>query len=102
VPDIRESPSFKLIELLEARGARVSYHDPYVPVIPATREHAALKGRKSAPLSLEDVSAYDAVLVSTDHSVIDYQMLAQSARLIIDTRNAFGQRGLAGPHIIKA
>lgn len=102
VPDIRESPSFKLIELLEVRGAKVAYHDPYVPVIPATREHAALKGRKSAPLSLADISAYDAVLISTDHSAIDYQMLAQSARLIVDTRNAFGQRGLAGPHIIKA
>ena len=47
VDDMRESPSLKLIELLEARGATVDYHDPYIPVIPKTREHAELAGRRS-------------------------------------------------------
>jgi UDP-N-acetyl-D-glucosamine dehydrogenase len=102
VPDIRESPSFKLIELLEARGSEVAYHDPHVPEIPATREHARLKGRKSVPLSDETLAACDAVLIATDHSAIDYERLNGKARLIVDTRNAMGRRGLTGSHIVKA
>ena len=102
VPDIRESPSFKLIELLEERGSKVAYHDPHVPEIPATREHAALKGRKSQELSDTTLGAYDAVLISTDHSAVDYEALGRSARLIVDTRNALGRRGLTGAHIVKA
>ena len=102
VPDIRESPSFKLIELLEARGSEVAYHDPHVPEIPATREHAALKGRKSVPLSDETLGACDAVLIATDHSAIDYDALNRKARLIVDTRNAMGRRGFSGDHIVKA
>jgi UDP-N-acetyl-D-glucosamine dehydrogenase len=102
VPDIRESPSFKLIELLEARGSEVAYHDPHVPEIPATREHAALKGRKSVPLTDETLNACDAVLIATDHSSIDYDVLNRKARLIVDTRNAMGRRGFTGAHIVKA
>jgi UDP-N-acetyl-D-glucosamine dehydrogenase len=102
VPDIRESPSFKLIELLEERGSKVAYHDPHVPEIPVTREHAALKGRKSEELSEKMLGTYDAVLISTDHSAIDYEALSRSARLIVDTRNALGRRGFTGAHIVKA
>ncbi len=102
VPDIRESPSFRLIELLEERGAKVSFHDPYVPMIPQTREHAALKGRKSVELSKGTLTAYDAVLISTDHSSLDYGLISRSAKLIIDTRNAMARRGLSGDHIVKA
>src|SRR5439155_2083289 len=50
IDDTRESPSFKLIELLEQRGASCDVHDPYVPVIPSTREHPALAGRRSVPV----------------------------------------------------
>lgn len=92
----------KLIELLEARGAKVSYHDPHVPEIPATREHAALQGRRSEALSETALGAFDAVLIATDHSAIDYEVLSRAARLIVDTRNAMGRRGLAGDHIVKA
>jgi UDP-N-acetyl-D-glucosamine dehydrogenase len=102
VPDIRESPSFKLIELLEARGSKVAYHDPHVPEIPATREHAPLKGRRSVALSDETLAACDAVLIATDHSAIDYETLSGKAKLIVDTRNAMGRRGLTGAHIVKA
>lgn len=102
VPDVRESPSFKLIELIEQRGASVAYHDPHVPEIPPTREHAALKGRKSVELSEVTLANNDAVLISTDHSAVDYELLSRSAKLIIDTRNAMGRRGLLGNHIVKA
>jgi len=102
VPDIRESPSFKLIELLEERGSKVAFHDPHVPVIPPTREHASLKGRKSVELSAATLAAFDAVLISTDHTAIDYELLNRSAKLIVDTRNALGRRGFRGEHIVKA
>jgi UDP-N-acetyl-D-glucosamine dehydrogenase len=102
VPDIRESPSFKLIELLEERGSKVAFHDPHVPVIPPTREYARLKGRKSVELSAATLAAFDAVLISTDHTAIDYELIHRSARLIVDTRNALGRRGFTGEHIVKA
>ncbi len=102
VSDIRESPSFALIELLEKRGARVDFHDPHVSEIPMTREHADLAGRMSVDLTAESLAGYNAVLVSTDHDAVDYQLVAAHARLIVDTRNAFAKRGLDGGHIAKA
>lgn len=102
VPDIRESPSLKLIELIEARGGKASYHDPHVVQIPATREYGHLKGRESVDLSPEAVAGYDAVLISTDHDAVDYAMLGARAALIVDTRNAFGRRGIVGEKVVKA
>ena len=104
VADVRESPSFKLMELLEKRGAAVSFHDPHVPVIPPTREHAAFTGRRSAPLTRETILDYDAVLIATDHDDVDYALIAGNGErpVVVDTRNAFGRRGLAGPNIVKA
>ena len=88
IDDMRESPSLVLTELLEAEGANVVYHDALVPVIPDTREHGELAGRKSVDLTPKLISQVDAVLVSTNHDGVDYQLLADNARLIIDTRNA--------------
>ncbi|NNJ73705.1 MAG: nucleotide sugar dehydrogenase, partial [Anderseniella sp.] len=102
VPDIRESPSFALIELLEKRGSKVDFHDPHVAEIPVTREHSELAGRKSADLTAEAIAGYSAVLVSTDHDAIDYGLVADNARLVVDTRNAFARRGLYASHIVKA
>ena len=87
VDDMRESPSLVLTELLEAEGAEVTYHDPFVPIIPHTREHDELAGRESVDLTPETVSGFDIVLISTNHDGLDYQMLAEEAKLIIDTRN---------------
>ncbi|MFI5013600.1 MAG: nucleotide sugar dehydrogenase [Hyphomicrobiales bacterium] len=102
VDDMRESPSLKLIELLEERGAKVEYHDPFIPVIPRTREHAALAGRKSAPLDAKSIAAFDSVLIATDHDGVDYAGLAEHAKLIVDTRNACTRAGLTGANIVKA
>ena len=102
VADFRESPSFKLINLIERRGACVDYHDPHVPTIPITREYAAYAGRCSVQLDYVTVNSYDGVLVATDHDAVDYDMIADHARLIVDTRNAFARRGLVREHIIKA
>ncbi|MDA8712189.1 nucleotide sugar dehydrogenase [Alphaproteobacteria bacterium] len=88
IDDMRESPSLVLTELLEAEGAKVTYHDPFVPSIPKTREHSQLAGRTSVDLTPEILSGVDAVLISTNHDGVDYHMLADWAKLIIDTRNA--------------
>ena len=102
VDDMRESPSLRLIELLEARGAEVNYYDPHIPVIPMTREHAALAGRHSVELSEGVVEGFDVVLIATDHDVLDYAALAARARLVIDTRNACTRAGVVAPHVVKA
>ena len=101
VPDIRESPTFKLMELLEQRGAKVEFHDPYVDEIPPTREHANYTGRKSVALTADAVEEFDAVLISTDHDCVDYVLVHDYASLIVDTRNALKtHRKDAGQKII--
>ena len=102
VPDIRESPSLRLIELIEERGGRADFHDPHVPEIPPTREYMPLKGRRSVELTEARLRDFDAVLVATDHDLVDYAAIARGAPLIVDTRNVFGRLGLGGDHIIKA
>ena len=96
IDDVRESPAFALFKLLEERGASVEYHDPHVPIVPQTREHAELAGRRSIALSEESLSAMDAVLISTDHDDVDYGLVVRSAPLVVDTRNVVARAGLAG------
>ena len=102
VDDMRESPSLRLIELIEQAGATVDYHDPYIPVIPPTRAHAQLTGRRSIAWSAALISQYDAVLIATDHDGVDYKLLQKHAKLVVDTRNACARAGITGPHITKA
>lgn len=102
VADVRESPSFKLMKLLEQRGAKVEFHDPHVPTIPATREHPEFAGRESVKLKSKTIAAYDVILLATDHEAMDYLLIARRGRLVIDTRNAFERRGIRGEHIVKA
>ncbi|MBM6594307.1 nucleotide sugar dehydrogenase [Microvirga pudoricolor] len=102
VDDMRESPSLKLIELIEARGAAVDFHDPHVPALPPTRRHGALTGRRSVDLTASALAGYDAVLIATDHDAVDYGQVVEHARLVIDTRNACAKAGIASHKIIKA
>ncbi len=102
VSDIRESPTFTLMKILEQRGTTVDYHDLHAPEIPMTREHAQFAGQESIDLNAESIRGYDAVLISTDHDNIDYQLIADNARLVIDTRNVFGRRGISAQNIIKS
>ncbi|GAB4301198.1 MAG: nucleotide sugar dehydrogenase [Myxococcota bacterium] len=89
VDDTRESPSFALWQLLEERGAKVDYFDPHVPIAPPSRRHKRLSGIQSK--RLEDVSDYDLVLIATAHSDIDYDYIAEKAKLVVDTRNVCPQ-----------
>lgn len=102
VPDIRESPSLRLMELLVERGADVAYHDPYIPEVPRTREYADLMGRRSVSLDEATVREFDIVLVSTDHDSVDYSGIAAWAPLIVDTRNVFARRNITAGTIFKA
>ncbi len=102
VPDIRESPSLRLIEIIEERGGKTEYHDPYVREIPATREHGDLKGRRSVDLTEATIREFDAVLVATDHDSIDYRAIIAWAPLVIDTRNVFARLGLDHAVVVKA
>ena len=88
VDDMRESPSLRLLELLEARGAKVDYYDTFIPVIPKTREHAALAGRRTVAWSKESIGSYDVALICTDHDDVDYTKLVEWSPLVVDTRNA--------------
>jgi UDP-N-acetyl-D-glucosamine dehydrogenase len=88
VDDERESPSYFLMEMLSARGAKVAYHDPYVPVIKPTREHGHWAGTKSVEWNKKVVSSFDLTLIATHHACISYKELAEWSPCIIDTRNA--------------
>ena len=88
VDDMRESPSFPIMDLLTKYGADVSYYDPYIPVITPTREHAEWTGQKSVEWTDETIRSFDAALIITDHSDIDYATLPKWCNCIIDTRNA--------------
>jgi UDP-N-acetyl-D-glucosamine dehydrogenase len=102
VDDMRESPSLKLVELMERRGAAVDYHDPFIAVIPPTHEHAAYAGRRSVAATPEALAGYDLVLIGTDHDGVDYGAVVANAALVVDTRNACARHGLTGPNIVKA
>ena len=88
IDDLRESPSLALLDLLFEKGAKVDYYDPYIPSLPHTRKHPKYEGMKSIDLTPEAVQSYDAVLISTNHSAIDYNELVENAQLVVDTRNA--------------
>ncbi|HEX9021459.1 MAG TPA: nucleotide sugar dehydrogenase [Nitrospirota bacterium] len=99
VDDMRESPSFKLMELFMEKGALVDYNDPHIPKIPRLRHYSFDKS--SVPLSAGSLSGYDAVVIATDHSDYDYQLIRSHAKLIIDTRNAM-KTGLNDRKVVKA
>ncbi len=98
IDDIRESPSLKLIELLQDKGAKVDYNDDYVTEIPRLRKYTFNK--KSVKITKSNLAKYDLVLLSTDHSYYDYEFILKNSKIIVDTRNAFGK--FKSPKIFKA
>ncbi len=86
IDDIRESPALDVIRLLCRRGAAVQYHDPYVPVL---REDDV--DLKSVPLSAETLKAADCTIIVTDHSAVDYGLVARHARAVVDSRHALAR-----------
>ncbi|MFP6621008.1 MAG: nucleotide sugar dehydrogenase [Pirellulaceae bacterium] len=87
IDDPRESPAFRLMELLQDQGAVLSYNDPHIPVLPGMR-HYRVPALESEPLTEAYLASLDCLLIATDHSSYDWDFLVQHAPLIIDTRNA--------------
>lgn len=100
VDDTRESPALKVIDLLIKEGARVAYYDPYIPIMPKTRKYDFKL--QSVQLKQMDDDYYDAAVIVTDHSAIDYREILEKAKIVIDTRNALKQKGVKSDRIWKA
>jgi UDP-N-acetyl-D-glucosamine dehydrogenase len=88
VDDDRESPGYVLMDLLKNAGAEVAYYDPYIPIVRPTREHPHWAGLKCIAWDEATIRSFDAVLVATAHSNVNYDELASWSQLIVDTRNA--------------
>lgn len=97
VDDMRESPSVMVMEILRDRGALVDYADPNVPVFPKMREHHF--DLSSIEVTPENIASYDCVVLLTDHTSFDYEMILDNAQLMIDTRGKYRE-----PHdrVVKA
>ncbi|BBP81930.1 UDP-N-acetyl-D-glucosamine 6-dehydrogenase [Pseudomonas sp. Pc102] len=97
VDDMRESPSVEIMELIEAKGGVVAYSDPHVPVFPKMREHHF--ELSSEALTAENLASFDAVVLATDHTRFDYELIREHARLLVDSRGKFRA---PEAHIVKA
>jgi UDP-N-acetyl-D-glucosamine dehydrogenase len=102
VDDLRESPTLKIMELVEARGGTTVYHDPYVPEIPSSRDHPEFAGRRSLPLDQTMLQGVDVALICTDHDGVDYRSVVEHCPLVIDTRNACAHAGASAGNVVKA
>src|ERR1700751_619904 len=87
VDDLRESPTLKIMQLLQQRGASFDYNDPYFPQLHKMR-HYNYENMKSVPLNPQSLGSYDGVVIATDHSSYDYAAIVDAAKLVVDTRNA--------------
>jgi UDP-N-acetyl-D-glucosamine dehydrogenase len=101
VDDQRESPSLKIIQLLQQQGALVEYHDPYAPACSNHRHYPDIN-LTSVPLTPETLRQVDAVVIATDHDNVDYELIANDAPLIVDTRNVLASRGLQAKNAVMA
>jgi len=102
VDDDRESPSYRLLDKLRERGANVAYHDPYVPVIRPTREHAHWAGTESVRWDRDTIASFDAAVIATAHAAVNYKELAEWAECIVDTRNAMAGLNVPNGKVWKA
>jgi UDP-N-acetyl-D-glucosamine dehydrogenase len=87
IDDVRESPALKIMQLLQKEGARIAYHDPYIPKMWKMREYAF--DLSSSPLTARALKEADAVVITTDHQGVDYALVARHAKLVVDTRNVY-------------
>ena len=93
IDDMRESPSLKIINLLKFKGAKISYHDPYIK---------NAEEIEYVELNKENLERADAVLIATDHSNVDYEMVGKHAKIVIDTRNVMAKVKNPKAHVLRA
>lgn len=96
IDDLRESPAIDVIRLLQAKGARVSYHDPYIPCVKEDDWEV-----KSVPDLMQAVADADCVVIITNHKTYDYPAILKTSKLIVDTRNALGKIGRGSNKVVK-
>ena len=96
IDDMRESPAVEVMELLQNKGAEVSYSDPFFPAFPPMRRHAF--SLRSVPLSAQSLASFDAVILATDHDSFDYELIRAHSQLVIDSRGRFAP----GDRIVRA
>jgi UDP-N-acetyl-D-glucosamine dehydrogenase len=101
VADPRESPAFRLMELLAAGGAELSYHDPYIPTLPKMRNYD-VPAVSSSELTADFLAAQECVLIATDHTVFNWNFIVSHAQLVVDTRNATRNVTIGRDKICKA
>jgi len=89
VDDMRESPTYVIMHLLEEMGAEVEYYDPHIPAIPVTREHAHYAGKKSVAWGESAVRGFDVAVIVTDHKGVDYESLRSWVPVVVDSRNVY-------------
>ena len=102
VDDMRESPTFHLMDQFKEKGSNISYFDPHIPEIPVTREHSEWAGLESISWNKEQIQSFDCVVIVTKHDSINYMELAKWAPCIVDTRNAMDSLETASGQVIKA
>jgi UDP-N-acetyl-D-glucosamine dehydrogenase len=88
IDDLRESPALHIIDMLRKCSAEVSFYDPFFPEVPRMHEHPEIGGMRTVSFDEATISAFDAVLITTDHDCFDYDRMADWSKLIVDTRNA--------------
>jgi UDP-N-acetyl-D-glucosamine dehydrogenase len=89
IDDARETPAFEIMAKLKALGARMDFYDPFVPVCPKTRKYPEFGGMRSIPFTSKALKNYDAAVLVTDHSSVDYKKISDSIPLIIDSRGVY-------------
>jgi len=100
VDDVRESPAAEILKRLDLAGARISYHDPFVPVFPKMRRYSF--ELESVPLDVGMLRTMDCVLIVTDHDTVDWGLIGEHANLIVDTRNVMARVGTVKARVVKA
>jgi UDP-N-acetyl-D-glucosamine dehydrogenase len=102
IGDVRESPGFHLLRILNEKGASVDFYDPFVEHIPDTTEFGHYSGLASVDWNEDAFASYDATIIVTDHDSLNLSSLVRASHLIIDTRNACRSAGIVADHIISA
>jgi UDP-N-acetyl-D-glucosamine dehydrogenase len=97
IDDIRESPSLDVMDVLRGRGAHVAYTDPYVPHLSA-RAWAGDRDLSSVEITPQALASFDCVVIVTDHTGIDYDVIMDAADLVVDSRNAVKRHA---PHVFR-
>ena len=102
VDDMRESPSFPIMTALSGMGAEVEYYDPFIPVIPPSREHMEWEGKHSIDWEESVIATFDLVIICTAHASIRFEELGEWCARIVDTRNAMSGFGSVSATVSKA